>query len=59
MKKQASYREEKLPGCPLTKEEVHYVQEMARRIGAIVLLDPSLDENFRKVKEQKRPWPGE
>ena len=56
MKKWLSYREEKLLGRPLTKEEVHYVQEMARRIAAILLLEPELDENYQNVKAHAFPW---
>jgi hypothetical protein len=59
MKKWLSYREEKLLGRPLTKEEVRYVQEMARRIAAIVLLELALDANYRKVKAHAFPWKGE
>jgi len=59
MKKWLSYREERLLGRPLTKDEVRYVQEMARRIAAILLLEPALDENYRKVKEHTYPWPHE
>jgi hypothetical protein len=33
------------------------VQEIARRIAAILLLEPALDENYRKVKEHTYPWP--
>ena len=56
MKKWLSYREEKLLGRPLTKEEVRYVQEMARRIAAILLLEPALDANYLSVKEHTYPW---
>jgi hypothetical protein len=56
MKKWLSYREEKLLGRPLTKEEVRYVQEMARRIAAILLLEPALDSNYRNVKEHAFSW---
>jgi hypothetical protein len=51
IKKWLSYREEKLLGRALTKDEVRYVQDMARRIAAILLLEPALDENYRRVKE--------
>jgi hypothetical protein len=57
IKKWLSYREQKLLGRPLTKGEVRYVQEMARRIAAIVLLEPELDENYRSVKAHCYPWP--
>jgi hypothetical protein len=56
IKKWLSYRERKLPGRVLTKEEVRYVPEMARRIAAILLLEPSLDANYRRVKEHTYPW---
>ena len=56
MKKWLSYREEKLLGRPLTKDEVRYVQEMARRIAAILLLEPALDANYQNVKSHTFPW---
>jgi hypothetical protein len=56
MKKWLSYREEKLLGRPMTREEVRYVQEMARRIAAILLLEPALDSNYRNVKEHTYDW---
>jgi hypothetical protein len=58
IKKWLSYREEKLLGRPLKLEEVRYVQEMVRRIAAILLLQPALDANYRAVKENTYPWPG-
>ena len=59
MKKWLSYREEKLLGRPLTKDEVRYVQEMARRIAAILLLEPALDANYQNVKAHTFPWKGD
>lgn len=56
IKKWLSYREEKLLRRALTKEEVRYVQEMARRIAAILLLEPALDSNYLKVKEHTYDW---
>jgi hypothetical protein len=38
-------------------EEVYYVTEMARRLAAIVRLQPALDENYRTVKSNTYPWP--
>src|SRR5208282_6328830 len=58
MKKWLSYREAKLLGRPLTKEEVRYVQEMARRIAAILLLEPALDANYQNVKAHTLSWKG-
>jgi hypothetical protein len=57
IKKWLSYREEKLLGRAMTKDEVRWVQEMARRIAAILLLEPALDENYRAVKAHTYEWP--
>ena len=54
-----SYRERALLGRPLTIEEARYVTEMARRIAALVLLEPELDENYRRVTAATYPWPRE
>jgi hypothetical protein len=47
---------EKTAGPDLTKDEVRYVQEMARRISAILLLEPVLDANYRSVKQNPYAW---
>jgi hypothetical protein len=57
IKKWLSYREEKLLGRPMIKDEVRWVQEMARRIAAILLLEPELDENYQTVKRHLYQWP--
>lgn len=57
IKKWLSYREEPLLGRPLTKDEVRYVQEIARRIAAILLLGPALDANYESIKQHTFPWP--
>jgi len=49
IKKWLSYREKPLLGRGLTSEEVRYVTEMARRITALIALQASLDDNYRKV----------
>ncbi len=51
------HREEPLLGRPLTKDEVRYVQEMTRRITAILLLEPALDANYESIKQHTFPWP--
>lgn len=56
IKKWLSYREEKLLGRPLTRDEVRYVQEMVRRIAALLLLGPALDANYRNVAAHAFPW---
>lgn len=58
IKKWLSYREEKLLARPLTKDEVRYVQEIACRIAAILLLEPALNANYRNVKEHAYTWTG-
>ena len=50
LKKWLSYRETALLGRGLTVEEVGYVQQVARRIAAPLLLGPEPDENYRRVK---------
>lgn len=59
IKKWLSYREKDLLGRGLTSVEVRYVQEMARRIAAIISLHPALDENYRNVVKETYPWPRE
>ncbi|MGH9849611.1 MAG: hypothetical protein ACREBD_07100, partial [Blastocatellia bacterium] len=56
MKKWLSYRERELLGRALTLDEVREVTNMARRIAAILLLEPALDENYRAVKENCYDW---
>jgi hypothetical protein len=57
IKKWLSYRERKLLGRHLSKQEVRYVTEMAYRIAAILLLEAALDSNYLNVKEHAYRWP--
>jgi hypothetical protein len=57
IKKWLSYREHKLLGRPLTMEEVYEVRDIARRIASILLLEPSLDANYRAIKSATYSWP--
>jgi hypothetical protein len=50
MKKWLSYREEPLLGRSLRVEEVKEVSGMARRIAAILLREPALDEAYAAAK---------
>ena len=56
MKKWLSYRERPLLGRDLTAEEARYVTEMARRIAALLLLEPALDANYARVKGDTYEW---
>jgi hypothetical protein len=56
MKKWLSYREKALLGRDLGPDEVEEVKRMARRIAAILLLQPALDANYLAVKEHTYPW---
>lgn len=47
IKKWLSYREQRVLGRALTMAEIMEVRAMARRLGALVLLQPKLDENYR------------
>ena len=59
IKKWLSYREKDLLGRGLTSEEVRYVTEMARRLSALVSLEPKLDENYRQAVAATYDWPPE
>ncbi|MDK2973615.1 MAG: hypothetical protein PWP23_3370, partial [Candidatus Sumerlaeota bacterium] len=56
VKKWLSYRERELLGRPLRLDEVRYVEQMIRRITALLLLAPGLDANYRAVKEKTWDW---
>jgi hypothetical protein len=57
MKKWLSYREYDLLGRALTLDEIREVTNMARRIVAILLLQPALDANYRDVIGDTYSWP--
>jgi hypothetical protein len=57
IKKWLSYRERSVLGRSLSMDEARYVTEMTRRLAAIVLLGPALDENYQQVKARTYPWP--
>jgi len=56
IKKWLSYRENDLLGRPLTPDEAREVMNMARRIAAVILLQPALDENYYRCKENTYKW---
>jgi hypothetical protein len=56
IKKWLSYREQVLLERPLKPEEARYVTEMVRRIAALLLLEPALDDNYRAVAAAARNW---
>jgi hypothetical protein len=57
IKKWLSYREQPLLGRSLTPDEVGEVTHMARRLAAIVLLEPALNANYQTAKAYPYPWP--
>ncbi len=57
IKKWLSYREDKILGRALKPEEASEVAGTARRLAAIVLLQPALDANYRAVTASTYPWP--
>ena len=57
IKKWLSYREKTLLGRPLTPDEVREVTHMARRLAAIILMEPALNANYLRAKEYVFPWP--
>lgn len=56
IKKWFSYREKEPLGRSLTVDEARYVTEMARRIAALMLMGPELDENCRTVVKGAHKW---
>ena len=57
VKKWLSYRERKLLGRGLRPDEAKYVTEMVRRLAALRLLEPALDANYERVKQNTYPFP--
>jgi hypothetical protein len=57
MKKWLSYRERAVLGRDLSVDEVEEVQNMARRIAAILPLEPELDANYQAIKANAYTWP--
>ena len=56
IKKWLSYRERDILERGLSSEEAREVTNMARRISAILLLEPALDENYTQVKQSSYAW---
>ena len=57
LKKWLSYREHELLGRPLTTDEAREVTATARRLAALLLLQPELDANYHSVKAAGYAWP--
>jgi len=57
IKKWLSYRERELLGRDLSTDEIDEVTAMARRIAAIILMEPALDANYKTVKAATYNWP--
>jgi len=59
IKKWLSYREHELLGRALTPDEAREVTHTARRLAALILLQPALDQNYEAVKLASIPLAGE
>jgi len=59
IKKWLSYREQELLGRPLRAEEARDITNMARRLAAIVMMQPALDKNYNRVKASAYAWAAE
>ncbi|MDS4030527.1 MAG: type ISP restriction/modification enzyme [Candidatus Contendobacter sp.] len=57
LKKWLSYRELELLGRPLCADEALEFTWMVRRIAALILLRPLLDENYRRCVDECAKWP--
>ena len=58
LKKWLSYREHALLGRALTADEAREFTHNARRIAALLLLQPALDGNYEAVKGDAAAWTG-
>jgi len=56
LKKWLSYREKKILGRDVTVDEARAGAAIARRIAALLALEPALDENYRAVKDATAVW---
>lgn len=56
IKKWLSYRERPLLGRPLQSDEAREVRDIARRIAALLLLEPTLDANYTTVRGVLFDW---
>jgi hypothetical protein len=56
LRKWLSYRERDILGRNLTKEEAREFKHIVRRVSALLLLKPPLDQNYREVKAPTYPW---
>jgi Type ISP C-terminal specificity domain len=54
-----SYREEHILGRPLGDREARELAAIIRRIAALLLLEPLLDENYEAVKGSCYLWTGD
>ena len=56
IKKWLSYREKELLGRSLTVDEARYVTETARRLAALMLLGPQLDDTYHTAAKEAYKW---
>jgi predicted helicase len=56
LKKWLSYREKDVLGRALGTGEVRHFAGMARRIAALLLLEPELDENYVRARSEAVAW---
>ncbi|HLW71771.1 MAG TPA: type ISP restriction/modification enzyme [Candidatus Binataceae bacterium] len=57
IKKWLSYRERQILGRALKMDEARAVTDIARRVAALLLMEPELDANYDLVKKDLYPWP--
>ena len=50
IKKWLSYRERQVLGRDITKDEAREFTHMVRRVAALLLLEPQLDQNYAATK---------
>ena len=56
-KKWLSYREKEVMGRPITTEEAREATAIIRRITALLIMQPELDQNYREICQAAFAWP--
>jgi hypothetical protein len=57
LKKWLSYRDKKVLGRDITKDEAREFTHMIRRLTALILIEPRLNTNYAALTDHIYPWP--
>ena len=57
LKKWLSYRDKKVLGREITKDEAREFTHMVRRLAALILIEPRLNANYAAMGDHSYAWP--